>query len=262
MLLISGGKVFLGARDLTDDAKPPHEVSIATYCLDKTEVTGGAYDACADKSDCERAQDHVSFKNITEPLKKLYSPLCTGGKPDRSSHPINCVTWSMADKFCQKRNARLPTEAEWEYAARGSRQRNYPWGDDAPSAKFLNACGKECVAWGATKADPHDPMYEEDDGHALTAPVGSFPAGASTHGVLDLAGNVWEWTADWYAPYTAEPAENPKGPAKGTERVARGGHYFGSMPEWARPAYRWKTDPETYSHAVGFRCAKDVAGGK
>ena len=99
-------------------------------------------------------------------------------------------------------------------------------------------------------------MYEDDDDRFIgTAPVGSFPAGATAAGVLDLAGNVWEWTADWYAPYTDAPVTDPKGPDTGTQRVVRGGDFTGFMADWARPAYRWKTDPETFNHAIGFRCA-------
>lgn len=100
-------------------------------------------------------------------------------------------------------------------------------------------------------------MYEDDDGFPATAPVGSFAAGASAQGVMDLAGNVWEWTADYFAPYGSESAVDPKGPATGEKRVVRGGDFFGFQADWARPAWRWKTDPETYNHAIGFRCAAD-----
>ncbi len=162
----------------------------------------------------------------------------------------------MADTFCKHRGARLPTEAEWEFAARGSNQRKYPWGDEAPSGKYLNACGKSCAKWFQDHGEKHGMMYDDDDDRFVgTAPVGSFPAGATATGVLDLAGNVWEWTADWYAPYTDAPVTDPKGPATGTQRVVRGGDFTGSMADWARPAYRWKTDPETFNHAIGFRCA-------
>lgn len=103
-------------------------------------------------------------------------------------------------------------------------------------------------------------MYADDDGWVSTAPVGSYPKGASAQGVLDLAGNVWEWTSDFYAPYAEtdpqNPPQDPKGPPQGEKRVLRGGDYFGVEPDWSRPAYRWKTDPNSYNHAIGFRCAK------
>src|SRR5262249_23818063 len=155
----------------------------------------------------------------TEDQRKRYGPLCNAGHADRANHPINCVAWAMANLYCQKRGGRLPTEAEWEYAARGSSQRMYPWGEEAPDAKHLTAGGQECGRWGPSTADPKPPMYADDDGSPGTAPVGSFPSGASKHGLLDLAGNVWEWTADWFAPYSSEPQVDPKGPSDGKQRV-------------------------------------------
>ncbi len=269
MVAIPGGGMFMGARDLVAfaDAKPPHRVQISTFCLDKTEVTTGAYQACVDKGVCERALDHVSWPSVTDAQKKKYSGFCNAGKGDKGTHPINCVAWAMADNYCRQEGARLPTEAEWEYAARGSSQKKYPWGDDPPSAKFLNACGAECAEhWKKTENEARKTMFEDNDGHVGTSPVGSFPAGASGHGVLDLAGNVWEWTSDFYEPYVETDANNPpvdpKGPAKGEKRVLRGGDYLGSEPDWSRPSYRWKTDPDTYNHAIGFRCAASVAAAK
>ena len=257
-LFISGGPMFMGAReDLNDDAKPSHEVTVSSFCLAKTEVTTRAYAACVEKGQCERALEQVSWPGIKSKQKKRYSPFCNASKLDRGEHPINCVAWPMADNYCKKHGQRLPTEAEWEYAARGSSQRKYPWGDQAPSAKLLNACGKECALWGDKHEEKHETMYDEDDGFPATAPVGSFPAGASSHGVMDLAGNVWEWTADFHAPYTDAAQRDPKGPSAGEKRVVRGGDYFGFQADWARPAYRWKTEPENYNHAIGFRCAAD-----
>ena len=262
MVQIPGGPMFMGARDLVPyaDAMPPHRVQVSTFCIDRTEVTVGDYQACVDKGICERALDHVSWPDLKEAQKKKYSGFCNAGKADKAKHPINCVAWAMADNYCKQAGARLPTEAEWEYAARGSSQRKYPWGDDPPGAKFLNACDKQCAEWKRTQKDPDKTMFDEDDGFLATAPVGSFPAGASAHGVLDLAGNVWEWTADWYEPYSEtepnEPPVDPKGPAKGEKRVLRGGDYFGVEPDWSRPSYRWKTIPDTYNHAIGFRCAR------
>jgi formylglycine-generating enzyme required for sulfatase activity len=255
MLPIPAGKMFMGARDLSPNTKPPHEVTLSAFCLDKTEVTTRAYLACVEKGECERPSDKVNWPGITDAQSKLYSSFCNASAKDRGDHPVNCVAWSMAQTYCAKRGARLPTEAEWEYAARGTSQRKFPWGDDAPNAKYLNACSKACVTWFAAKGEKKMAMFEDDDGFIGTAPVGSFPAGASSFGVLDLAGNVWEWTADWFGPYAADPAADPKGPATGTQRVVRGGDFTGGEPDWARPAFRWKTDPETYNHAIGFRCA-------
>jgi formylglycine-generating enzyme required for sulfatase activity len=142
-------------------------------------------------------------------------------------------------------------------AARGPQQHKYPWGDAPPDATRLNACGLGCSAWGELHGEPHERLYEDDDGYAATAPVGAFPAGASAHGILDLAGNVQEWTADWYAPYGGEPVEDPKGPPAGVARVVRGNDFFASARDSARPASRFQADPETYNHAIGFRCAAD-----
>jgi formylglycine-generating enzyme required for sulfatase activity/serine/threonine protein kinase len=260
MVLIPSGKMFMGARDLTADSKPPHEVSVGTFCLDKTEVTTAAYLGCVSKGECERPLDKVSWADIKPDDVQRYSRLCNGSHKDRGDHPVNCVAWAMADTFCRKRSARLPTEAEWEFAARGSSQRKYPWGDEEPDETRLNACGGECAAWGAANGDARKPMYSGNDGFVATAPVGSFPKGAASHGVMDLAGNVWEWTSDWYAPYTDAAAVDPRGPAEGKQRVLRGGDFFGANADWARPAFRWKTDPETYNHAIGFRCAADAKG--
>jgi formylglycine-generating enzyme required for sulfatase activity len=256
-VFIPGGPMFMGARDLNADSKPPHEVTVSGFCLDRTEVTTRAYAACVEKGQCERALEQVSWPGISAEAKQRYSPFCNAGKADRGEHPVNCVAWPMADNYCKKTGRRLPTEAEWEFAARGSSQRKYPWGDEAPSAKLLNACGKECALWGDKHAEKHATMYDEDDGFSATAPVGSFPAGASAHGVMDLAGNVWEWTADYHAPYTDEKQQDPRGPASGDKRVVRGGDYFAFHADWARPAYRWKTEPDSYNHAIGFRCAAD-----
>jgi formylglycine-generating enzyme required for sulfatase activity len=257
MLPIPRGKMFMGARDLPEYAfaKPPHEVTVSSFCLDRTEVTTRAYLACVEKGECERPPEKVTWPGIKDAEVALYSPFCNAPQKDHAEHPINCVAWPMADRFCKQRGARLPTEAEWEFAARGASQRKYPWGDEAPGPGYLNACGKECAAGFKARGAKHATMYDEDDGFAGTAPVGSFPGGASASGVLDLAGNVWEWTADWFAVYPDAAVVDPKGPPTGTLRVVRGGDFTGTQPDWARPAYRWKSDPDTYNHAIGFRCA-------
>jgi formylglycine-generating enzyme required for sulfatase activity len=99
-------------------------------------------------------------------------------------------------------------------------------------------------------------MYEDDDGFPATAPVGSFPDGQSVYGLHDVAGNVWEWVADWYAPYPSEVVEAPAGPAAGEARVVRGGGWNGSHAAWVRPTFRFHQGPDERSHGVGFRCAR------
>lgn len=268
MIEIAAGAMFMGStdEDLGEDVRPPHKVKVSTFCLDKTEVTVGAYTACADKGNCLRPKPKVSFPGVSEAEVEAFSTLCNYGQADKSEHPMNCVDWDMAKQFCEgeggrlaEGGARLPTEAEWEFAARGSGQRVYPWGDEQPGPKRLNACGDECTKWLASVELPSDgQMFEADDGHPATAPVGSFLAGASSAGVLDLAGNVWEWTADWYGPYASDEASDPTGPATGEDRVVRGGGFNGLKPGWAKPAYRWHTTPANTSHGIGFRCAKNL----
>jgi formylglycine-generating enzyme required for sulfatase activity len=123
----------------------------------------------------------------------------------------------------------------------------------------LNACGKECTAWGKKNHVDEQAMYEVDDGYANTAPVGSFPAGASRYGVEDVVGNVWEWVGDWYAPYAGAAQESPKGPEKdgGDGRVIRGGAWNGAYPAWVRPTFRYHASASTRSYGYGFRCASD-----
>ena len=138
---------------------------------------------------------------------------------------------------------------------RGSDGRRFPWGDAEPTAKRLNACGSECVAWGRRHRVELTSMYREDDGWPTTAPVGSFPDGASPFGVLDMTGNVWEWVSDRYAAYDPKDEHDPRGPSEGAEHVVRGGAWNGSEGAWVRPTYRFHSLPETQSHGIGFRCA-------
>jgi len=263
MIRIAGGKFFMGSDDKADEEneRPAHQVTLTTFCIDTTEVTVDAYKACSDKGDCKRAPRDNEWPGITAREHKIYDPLCNIRDIDeKGKHPINCVDWELATKFCTSTGRRLPTEAEWEFATRGSDGRKYPWGDEPPisGAPRLNACGKECLVWGKKNAEEVSAMYPADDGFANTAPVGSFPAGSSPFGLQDVVGNVWEWAADWYAPYTPEVATDPKGSATGTDRVIRGGAWNGSDPAWVRPTFRFKSAPGLRSHGIGFRCAMDL----
>ncbi len=274
MVRIPGGDFFMGSDDKTalDNERPPHPVHLEPYCLDATETTVDAYVACSDRGKCLRAAKENDWPKITPEESKYLDPLCNSNKQkENHDHPINCVSWDQAKAFCEVSGGRLPTEAEWEFAARGSDGRVYPWGDEAPSATMLNACGKECGAWQLASKIPVGMMYpNEDDGFPATAPVKQFPKGQTKFGNFDMAGNVWEWTADYYAPYAKESASkprvmNPPGPSeaelergKPKTRVIRGGAFNGSVASWVRPTFRYSDLPEKKSYGIGFRCARSL----
>lgn len=268
MVAVEGGGMFMGERTGLDNAQPPHKVRISTFCLDIHETTARAYDTCVASGNCLKPPFNVDYPGVTEAMRNALSPLCNSRRQGAEDHPVNCVDWPMAQNFCSspggrlpEGGARLPTEAEWEYAARGSSQRAFPWGDDPPSPERVNACGTECAAWLEKHlAQATTSMFDAGDAFPFTAPVGSFAAGRSAFGVMDLAGNVWEWTLDWFGPYSGDEAVDPKGPATGTERVVRGGGYNATRADWLRPAYRWKTVAGAYNPAIGFRCAFVLGG--
>jgi len=162
---------------------------------------------------------------------------------------VVCVNWDQAQAYCAWVGGRLPSEAEWEYAARGPESLDYPWGK-AFDPHRLNACDVNC---GLERADA-----AADDDHAYPAPVGSYPSGASWVGTLDMAGNVWEWVIDWYGNYLPGDETNPPGPPSGNSRVVRGGAWA-STSYAARSAYRGWGAPQKASTVAGFRCAVPVS---
>ena len=246
MIAIPGGDFAVGSEDGDANAneKPVHPVKVASFCLDKTEVTVADYGTCVAAARCSEPEAYRA-------LRGDFRQACNWRHPEgRQNHPVNCVDFVQATAFCAWAGRRLPTEEEWEYAARaGAEGRKYPWGNTAPDSSRLNACGTECqpnlVAkrfFGVT------PMYPASDGWPETAPVGSFPAGASKHGVLDLAGNVWEWTATWYAAYDGSSRED--------KRVLRGGSWGGGDPRTERATNRFRLEPNARAQFLGFRCAR------
>ena len=257
MVLIPGGEFFMGSDDDSDAEKPAHHVELAPYCIDLYEVTTGRYVACSDAGKCKRAWKTNEWPDIGKQEREVYDPLCSVRDATlQAEHPIVCVDWEMASTFCHSiTGGRLPTEAEWEFAARGPDGRRYPWGDEPPSPAYLNACGAECVEWAKTMKVPLVAMYKGDDGWPNTAQVGSFPRGRSRFGLFDVAGNVWEWVADWHGAYTKDSQKNPTGPAAGKTKVIRGGAWNGSMDGWVRPTFRFTNAPENRSYGIGFRCA-------
>lgn len=254
---VPGGMFWMGDQDL-DKSKPVHKVTLSPYCIDRTEVTVAAYRLCVEAGACPPASATVDWKGMKPEDKTKWSQFCTWGKRGHDKHPINCVDWTQAKTYCEWLGGRLPSEAEWEYAARGNDSRNYPWGNQLPDATRLNACGSECASMAQQRLDVSwTPMYAGDDGWPATAPVGRYPKGASPFGVLDMAGNVWEWTADGFADYSSEPATNPEiSRHDESPRVTRGGAWLSEVAARVRASDRLGLAPGCRINSLGFRCAR------
>jgi sulfatase modifying factor 1 len=249
MVSVPAGAFWMGSAEGLGDADehPQHEVTLSAYCIDQTEVTVQAYADCVRAGGCKAAPLTVQWSRVSAEDVKRYSRFCNRG--DRPEHPINCVDWYQAMAYCMSAGKRLPTEAEWEHAARGRDGRVYPWGNQGPSARRLNACGSECVAMLKRELNLDWPkMYPDSDRWEATAPVGNFPEDVSPFGALDMAGNVSEWTADWYGTY-------PEAAAPGAKTV-RGGGWDDSDAARVRAADRGWNGPSTRAHNIGFRCVR------
>ena len=246
MVDIPGGTFAMGsdAADANANEKPVHTVTLASFRLDRTEVTVRAYSECVRLGRCSEPDPYTAERGN-------YRIFCNWHHPEqRGNHPINCVDFDQATAFCAWAGKRLPTEEEWEYAARaGAEGRKYPWGNDEPDPTRLNACGDACIKNLIAQRFPGGkPLYSTSDGWPETAAVGSFPAGASKHGVVDLAGNVWEWTSSQFTTYDGRNSE-PK-------RVLRGGSWGGGDARTERTTNRFRLDPSSRAQFLGFRCAK------
>lgn len=269
MALIRGGQFFMGSdssHPALQYAQPAHSVSVDSFCLGQREVSVREYQECVSSGACRPAHRTSDLgadqgEAVSSVSKQRHDEQCNAGKPGRERDPINCVSHDQATSYCAFRAGRLATEAEWEFAARGEANRRFPWGNTPATAEHANTCGKECERWheevGLT-GELHGVMFDQDDGYAGTAPVGSYPAGATTDGVLDLIGNVFEWTAAGLYAYDRTPRSNPRGPAGSGSFVIRGGNFKSGTPEFSDPALRFAMPGESYSHGIGFRCAADA----
>lgn len=233
MIYVPAGEFTMGSNDGDPDEKPVHTVYLDAYWIDKYEVTNAAYKHCADAGVCSPP------KGSSSSTRPAYY-----GNPEFDDYPVIYVDWFMADKYCSWRDARLPTEAEWEKAARGADGRTYPWGENI-DCSFANYWGK-------------------DNGNSAcvgdTTKVGSYESGKSPYGVYGMAGNVLEWVNDWYDSsyyYSNSSSVDPLGPNSGTCRVLRGGSWVIHDSD-VRSAVRYYYGPSYTYNLVGFRCARSA----
>lgn len=217
MVAIPAGSFMMGSPDGEGegDEHPQHRVSVAGFSMDVTEVTVAAYAKCVSAGACGGAGTAG------------VSAFCNYGRSDKDNHPINCVNWDQATAYCAWAGKRLPTEEEWEYAARGTDGRTFPWGSSAPG-------GNLCWNRGTSKAG--------------TCAVGTYAPGA--FGLKDMAGNVWEWTSSRYS-------EDYSKDRTSSAHVLRGGDWFNGFGAFVRSAYRLRLAPPA-GDVLGFRCARDA----
>lgn len=223
--------------------------SIPAMCLDLVEVRVADYRVCVSDGACARPGSSAWWPGIRPAEHEVSREQCNGARDDREQHPINCITLRQAESYCAWRGARLPTDAQWAWAARGGAQaRTYPWGAAIPSRHRVNACGAECRQWFKKLGHARRRVaYEGDDGWPLTAPVGSFPAGQSLFGPLDLAGNVAEWTS------TALEVEEEEG--EGARQRVRGGSFWVQRRAWLQTDDTTAVARNRRDVVIGFRCA-------
>ena len=224
MVYVAGGNFTMGHIAGWDDQRPAHQIFLDSFWIDTFEVT------------VEQYAKFLQATNHNPP--KFWKSRAT---ERRAKYPVVGVDWNDAKKFCEWAGKRLPTEAEWEMAARGTDGRFYPWGDELPTPNRVNF-----------NKDLSGSVY----GNNLT-PVGSFVSGKSPFGVHDMSGNVWEWVSDWYNEqyYAKSPKLNPIGPSSGTKKVLRGGGWADPI-ELLSSINRYKDLPKHRSASVGFRCAR------
>jgi formylglycine-generating enzyme required for sulfatase activity len=259
MVYVPDGDFIMGSNVGTADEQPQHTVYLDAYWIDKTEVTNAMFalfvEATGYQTDAEGQGGSWIFQGSGwSEVSGADWQHPRGSESDLTGlddHPVVNVSWNDAAAYCAWAGARLPSEAEWEKAARGMDGRTYPWGNQSPAGDLLNFADVNLgVNWASRSVN---------DGYEFTAPVGSYPAGASPYGALDMAGNVWEWVNDWYSGtyYRGSPTSNPVGPSTGNSRVLRGGswnHDGSNLPS----SIRLWNDPSAAIDNFGLRCSQSV----
>ena len=224
MVLVAAGTATLGAAG-DPDALEPMTRTMSAFCIDRTEITVDEYLACEKAGGCRPHDTTVNFPGFgpPEPMLSDLSGYCNAPRAaDHGQHPMNCIDEASAARYCASVGGRLPDEAEWEYAARGPSASRFPWGGNVPLAPG----GDLCWDRRATKQG--------------TCVVGSFPRGASPTGVLDMAGNVWEWTSSRLE----------------DGFVVRGGGWTNFLTRYVSATFRWRLAPAMRLNCIGFRCVR------
>ena len=259
MVLVAGGTFRMGSEEMPDES-PSHGVAVNSFWIDRHEVTVGEFarfvEATGYRTEAEQFGWSGVFDSATGRWEKRDAaswrrPEGTGSSP-QTNEPVTQVSFADASRYARWAGKRLPTEAEWEYAARGGAAgKRYAWGDE------LRPGGKPAANWWQGEFPGRN---TGEDGFHGRAPVASFAPNG--YGLHDMGGNVWEWCADWYAAgyYSASPAADPRGPNAGAERVIRGGSWMCSETYCTnyRVAARGHTAPDSGLNNLGFRCARDV----
>ena len=222
MVFVPAGQFNMGSDAGNNDERPIHVVYLDSYWVDQTEVTNKMYALCVDAGLCEPPNSTRSS------IRGSYY-----GNSEFNDFPVIYVNWFQAQAYCEWAGRRLPTEAEWEKAARGGDGRTYPWGEGSScdQANYNISCIGD------------------------TTRVGSYPLGRSLYGLFDMGGNVWEWVMDWYDSdqYTNSITKNPQGPATGKSRIFRGGSWKDDN-DYLRSALRGRGTPSYSNDVLGFRC--------
>lgn len=252
------------------DEEPPHYVQLDSYYIDKYEVTNQSFtqflNAIGGELTIELDSGSLDTYGLVKYRNNYVFDSYTGWNSERDrikwkgnefeivagfeEHPVTFVSWFGASAYCEWRGARLPTEAEWEKAARGVDGRSFPWGNEID-------CDKANYSY-SVPAEMHVSGVAECVGD--TSPVGSYENGGSPYGVFDMAGNVWEWVSDWYSEkyYTESTIQNPLGPSSGEMKVSRGGSFVSYTNAYVFSSFRSSVAPTRLDFDMGFRCAKDA----
>jgi formylglycine-generating enzyme required for sulfatase activity len=227
MVFIPAGNFQMGSMESNPcahlDELPQHTVYLDAYWIDQHEVTNAQYRKCVEAGWCTEPTCSYGTSTYMDETKE--------------DHPVGCVDWYEASAYCEWSGGQLPTEAQWEKAARGTEAREYPWGAEFDAALCNSS---ESAIGGST-------------------PVGLYsPDGDSPYGLADVSGNLWEWVTDWYdiGYYAQSPSSNPTGPQGGENRAARGGSWYGNYCS-VRTTYRYYNTPHGRSPGMGFRCVLD-----